>query len=55
MKIFLNCCGGLCGVWKEKVRLTQKIDKVRYLLYDEVVCSVDGIVTGYQFMSVYTM
>jgi len=33
--------GGLCGVWKEKVRFTHKIDKVRYLLYDEVVCSLE--------------
>jgi hypothetical protein len=53
MKILLECWGGggLCGVWNEKVRLIHKIDKVRYLLYDEVVCSVDGIMTGCQFMS----
>jgi uncharacterized membrane protein YsdA (DUF1294 family) len=38
--------GVLCGVWKEKFRLTHKIDKVRYLLYDEVVCSVEAIMTG---------
>ena len=42
-------------MWKEKVRLTHKIDKVRYLLYDEVVCSVDGIMSGCQFVSFYTI
>ena len=52
---FVELLGGLCGVWKEKVRLTHEIDKVRYLLYDEVVCSVDGIMTGCQFVSFYTI
>jgi hypothetical protein len=31
-------------MWKEQVR-QHKIDKVRYLLYGKVVCSVDGILT----------
>jgi uncharacterized membrane protein YsdA (DUF1294 family) len=52
---FVELLGAVCGVWKGKVILTHKIDKARYLLCDEVVCSVDGIVTGYQFMSFYTM
>jgi len=47
--------GGLYGVWKEKVRLAHEIDKVRYLLCDEVVCSVDGILRGCQFVSFYTI
>ena len=38
----------------EGKRLTHKIDKDRFLLYDEVECSVDGIVRG-QFMSFYTI
>jgi hypothetical protein len=42
-------------MWKEKVIVTHKIDKVRYLLYDEVVCSVDGILRGCQFVSYCTI
>jgi hypothetical protein len=42
---FVELLGGLFGVWKEKFGLTHKIDKVRYLLYDEVVCIVDGILS----------
>jgi uncharacterized membrane protein YsdA (DUF1294 family) len=34
---FVELLGGRYGVWKEKVRFTHKIDKVRYLLYDKVV------------------
>jgi hypothetical protein len=52
---FVELLGGLCCVWKEKVRFTHKIDKVRYLLYDEVVCSVDGILRGCQFVSICTI
>jgi hypothetical protein len=51
---FVELLGGLCGVWKEKVRLTHKINEVRYLLYDEAVCSVDEILRG-QFVSFYTI
>jgi hypothetical protein len=42
-------------VWKEKFRLAHEIDKARYLLCDEFVCSVDGIMTGCQFVSFCTI
>lgn len=53
----LNCWGkgGVSGMWKEQVRLIHKIYKVRFLLYGEVVYSLDGIFTDCQFGSFCTI